>query len=358
MVVGKSEKNSSFDKINELYSQYLDLKKKTDSNDTNNKFFVAFKIIKEKLIIEIYNRYVNLDEKIIDKKGHDIPKNIYANEDNYSDIIVEEILYSLETYETFVNDKEKYAFSNYVCMRINNSKGKAHSKKISSDNQGGSSITEYEASMIRKIKKAENDFKKIGYEENLISKKIALLFNISENMVHKYQKMGQSNVVSTEITTKEGKKYSVFEMDETFLKENQNMTEKELFIKQRTEQVHLILSWLEEFYKKKSDKKISEILTVTVLKEFESERQVFIEDQNLETFYSYWVNDLIKYNFMDNNILISFFQDPEYILPTQKMIENKYGLKEKYAGKILQRIREALLKTDIVKEFRNTWIEN
>ena len=123
MVVDKSEKNSNFDKINELYSQYLDLKKKTDSNDTNNKYFVAFKIIKEKLIIEIYNRYVNLDEKIIDIKGHDIPKNIYANEDNYSDIIVEEILYSLETYETFVNDKEKYAFSKYVCMRINNSKG-------------------------------------------------------------------------------------------------------------------------------------------------------------------------------------------------------------------------------------------
>ena len=209
--------------------------------------------------------------------------------------------------------------------------------------------------------KVMNEFKKTeksNIEDNQISKKIALLFNITENMVHKYKKMGQSNVVPTEIITKEGEEYSVFENEETFLKENQNLIEKELFIKQRTEQIHLILARLEEFYKKKCDPKISEILTVTVLKEFESERQVFIEDQNLEKFYSYWVNDLIKYNFIDKNILISFFQDPEYILPTQKMIENKYGLKEKYAGKILQRIRESLSKTEIVKEFRNTWLEN
>ena len=40
------------------------------------------------------------------------------------------------------------------------------------------------------------------------------------------------------------------------------------------------------------------------------------------------------------------------------MIENKYGLKEKYAGKLLQRIRETLMKTETVKEFRNTWLEN
>ena len=87
-------------------------------------------------------------------------------------------------------------------MKINNARGKAHSKKIASDNQGGSAITEYESSMIRKIKKAEKDFNKMRYDDNQISKKIAILFNISENMVNKYKNLGQSNVGPTEITSR------------------------------------------------------------------------------------------------------------------------------------------------------------
>lgn len=347
------ESNKIFSDIDDLYVRYLEVSLKKDDVDFKEKYAVALKLARDKLIIAVCRLYFEFENKV-DSNKNILPvtsKNI--NNDNYSDIVVIETINAMDTYT-----ENGYSFSQYVCMKINQARGKERSKRIASSNNGGSPISEYEAQQIRRVMKKDKELLKFGiYDDNKRNEKLAKLLSTEshpmtvDSIIH-FKQLGKSRTSSIEMNNSDGETYSVIDQDKNLTDKNFITPESDLLKKEFDIQINKLFLEIDNIYVEKYDIKESEILTISLLKSFQTQKDDFVKESNsLKDFYPDIYLLLSKYKCIDKTILNSFFEVPSYVLPTQHEIEEKYGLKEKYAGKLLQRFREAIAGNKNIEEY-------
>ena len=180
------ESNKIFSDIDNLYAKYLEVSLKKDDAAFKEKYAVALKSVRDKLIIAVCKLYFKFENKVGSSKNISPVTARNKNNDNYSDIVVIETINAMDTYTD-----NGYSFSQYVCMKINSAKGKEQSRKIASYNHGGSSISEYEAQQIRRVMKKDKELLKFGiYDENKRNEKLSRLLSTDshpmsvESIVH------------------------------------------------------------------------------------------------------------------------------------------------------------------------------
>lgn len=347
----------NFDKINELYSQYSELVLKQQDSDFQEKWKSAFEAIKDKIVIEVCRIYFKF-ENLGSKEAPVTQEN--KNDDNYSDVVVEEILHSLSSYEESAVNKENFPFSIFVCTNVKRAVGKAKSKAIASSNQGGSEISDYEALMIRKIIKTDKQLKKFGLrEESSRIKEIANLLNIGIDTAKKYLELGKCKTLVEEQESKSGEKYSVLDLEKNLTQRNFITPESELLSLELKEKLTELLQEMEKIYQKKKDSKLSEILAITILNPFKAEKTNFINNNfPLANFYFEIYNLLKEFKCIDRNILKSFFEIPDYVLPSYQKIADKYGIDKSAVNKILERFRGKLALNKKLSGYFEEFIKN
>ena len=339
-----------FSKINELYSQYLEVVSKKETSDFNEKWKSAYKIIREKLIIAVCKVYFDFEIKENTESPAVDKNNRY--DDNYSDIVLEETINALESYENSSSKANGYQFSYYVCTNIRQELGKARSKTFISVNHGGACISDYEAEMTRKVIKKDKELQKLGIkDENKRNQKLEVLLDIGIETVQKYKSLSKCQTSSTE-QEKDGKTYSVLDLESNLQEKNFITPESEFLKKELEEQLPILLDEMDEIFNKKADDKVSELLTVSLLDSFVSLKKAHIQDRNQMTdFYPFLFNMLSEYDCFNKEIIKNFFTDMDYILPTQKDITDKYGFDKSAASKILSRFRGKLKDNEKVKKY-------
>lgn len=251
-----------------------------------------------------------------------------------------------------------YSFSQYVCMKINSAKGKEQSRKIASYNHGGSSISEYEAQQIRRVMKKDKELLKFGiYDENKRNEKLSRLLSTDshpmsvESIVH-FKQLGSCQTTGIEGKNSDGELYSVIDQEKNLTEKHFVTPESEALRAEFKAQINKLFLEIDKIYREKNDKRESEILTISLLKPFQIQKEEFNKNSNsLKTFNLDLYILLSQYGCIDKSILQSFFEDPDYILPTQSDIEKKYRLKDKYTGKLLQRFRESIAENGAVKDY-------
>ena len=346
----EEENKNDFDRINELYSQYVELSRKINEEDFESKWKVAFKSVKEKIIIDVCKiafRYFKNLNKFPENKTDSI------DEDNYSDTVVEQALFALDTYELSTYKQNNKSFSSYVWINVIQKTGEERSRKIASKNQGGSAISEHEASMIRKINSEDEKLLKFGIkDETSRNKKIAVILSVGIDTVLKYKSLGRSNTISIDQTVNDGgDTFSVLDIKKNLQERNYITPETEYVMEEIKNSLPNILNEITFVYEKKKDPKVSEIFTILLLGAFEKQRAEFIENNNsLQAFLPDIYELLNKYNFVEKSVLTSFFHDKSFNLSTQQEIADKYNMDKSAVSKILQRLREKLLTKEEINE--------
>ncbi|MCR5189505.1 MAG: hypothetical protein K6C97_11270 [Treponema sp.] len=295
------DEEKKFQRINQLYSSYIELKIQKDKSGFTDQ--AAYDGFKEKLYTELINLY--LPYKKLNEKNFDV------NQDNYSDLVFEQIVFVLDHYENS-NEKERgYSFSRYACLLISNKKKKAASQKLASDINAGSSITEYEARMIRTIKKQVNIFSKFYTSEDKINKKIAEVIGCSVDTVIKYRNLSEKKCINIE------------DMESSPIEGSYSSTDNE----ETHQKLKLMLESINKKYLSKPNPMLSQVITVTILDSLKESRNTYIkENRSLEAFCEGEYNLLKEYDCTDKIILTSFFTNVDEDLPNLKDIENIYGL--------------------------------
>ncbi len=314
-----------FDNINNLYSQYHFLYEKQQENYVQYK--VAFEREKNNLFLAVLKLYC---------------QNNNSKNWDFVDSITEEIDAALEKFPEVLKknqDKKKkqLSFSQYVCVKINNRLGKEKSIQIAEKNNGGSHISEHEARMIRTIKNEVEFFKNYDLTETELIKEISLRRGIGEKTVRKYLKLTKCN--RKLIDAENGSKPSYLETPETEFLNNKEQNKKAELLSQ-------VLDAMERFHDK-SDKMETQVLTVHLLKEYKDEKKdaVAKECDFLITHKS--VYELLKnYQFIDKEILVSFFEDMNYSLKTDKEIEDDNNMKKGAAKHKWDRFIEKMKKNN------------
>lgn len=349
--------NKIFLQINELYSKYHELTLKRSEVEFNQKYDSAYKAIREKIIIAICKIYFKFWEK--DNPTYTLSdintRNLY--EDNYSDIIVEEITKSLDSYENSISKKNGYNFSSYTCLNIKNAVGKARSKSYISVNHGGITVSDYEASMVRKVLKADKELQKLGFtNDDHRNRKLTKLLNIGIETVQKYKYLSKYQTRSIQKNNKDST-FSILDLETNLCEEIYQNPESAFFLKEIKLQIPVLLNVMETIYTKKRDKKISELLAIMVLDNFSVLKKNHIQNGfKMDDFYPSLYKLFSKYTCFDSNIVRNFFLNPNYILPTQKDIADKYGIEKSAATKILIRFRNKLKENENVKNYFSDFI--
>lgn len=341
-----------FSKINELYSQYVDIVSQKNKADFAIKWATAYRTIKEKIILTVCKVYFEFEiKKDSDESNKTI---IYQDvyDDNYSDIIVEEIIKALDSYESSSSKDNGYQFSYFVCTNIRQEIGKARSKNYISVNHGGAEVSDYEATMTRRILKKDKELQKMGiYDEEKRNQKLEVLLDIGIETIQKYKILGKCQTTSTELE-KDGKTYSVLDLENNLQERNFITPESEYILNEMKAQLPLLLNEMEAIFLKKPDEKTAELLAISILESFESARKIHITNGNLlSDFYPFICELISKYSCIDSKITTSFFSDPDYVLPTRKNITDKYGLDKSEATHILSRFRVKLRDQETVKKY-------
>lgn len=347
------ESNKIFSDIDNLYAKYLEVSLKKDDAAFKEKYAVALKSVRDKLIIAVCKLYFKFENKVGSSKNISPVTARNKNNDNYSDIVVIETINAMDTYTD-----NGYSFSQYVCMKINSAKGKEQSRKIASYNHGGSSISEYEAQQIRQVMKKDKELLKFGiYDENKRNEKLSRLLSTDfhpmsvESIVH-FKQLGSCQTTGIEGKNSDGELYSVIDQEKNLTEKHFVTPESEALRAEFKAQINKLFLEIDKIYREKNDKRESEILTISLLKPFQIQKEEFNKNSNsLKTFNLDLYILLSQYGCIDKSILQSFFEDPDYILPTQSDIEKKYGLKDKYTGKLLQRFRESIAENGAVKDY-------
>ena len=347
------ESNKIFSDIDNLYAKYLEVSLKKDDAAFKEKYAVALKSVRDKLIIAVCKLYFKFENEVGSSKNISPVTARNKNNDNYSDIVVIETINAMDTYTD-----NGYSFSQYVCMKINSAKGKEQSRKIPSYNHGGSSISEYEAQQIRRVMKKDKELLKFGiYDENKRNEKLSRLLSTDshpmsvEPIVH-FKQLGSCQTTGIEGKNSDGELYSVIDQEKNLTEKHFVTPESEALRAEFKAQINKLFLEIDKIYSEKNDKRESEILTISLLKPFQIQKDEFNKNSNsLKTFNLDLYILLSQYGCIDKSILQSFFEDPDYILPTQSDIEKKYGLKDKYAGKLLQRFRESIAENGAVKDY-------
>lgn len=341
-----------FSKINELYSQYVDVASKKNDADFDKKWAYAYKTIREKIILAVCKVYFEYEiKKDSDKSNKTI---IYQdiNDDNYSDIVVEEIINALDSYESSSSKEKGYQFSYFVCINIRQEIGKERSKAYVSVNHGGTEVSDYEATMTRRILKKDKELQKMGiYDEEKRNQKLAVLLDIGIETVQKYIALGKNQTTSTELE-KDGRTYSKLDLENNLQERNFITPESEYIVNEMKEQIPLMLNEMESIFLKKPDVKTAELLAISILEYFEPYRKNYIMSGYPLSGFCPILRELIsKYSCIDSKITTSFFTDPDYVLPTRKDITDKYGLDKSAATQILTRFREKLKDKENIKKY-------
>lgn len=295
-------KSEVFDNINNLYSKYQNLYEKQRENYAQYK--IAFEEGKNNLFLAVLKLYCQTDNS----KNWD-----------FIDKITEVIDTSLEN---FPGDQQKYlnqnnktlSYSQYVCVKINNSLSEQKSIQIAEGNNGGSSISEHETRMIRTIKKEVEALKNYDLTENEMITEIALRQNIGIKTVRKYMRLAKCNTKS--ICTENAKESScLITPEKEFLLNEEKRSNEKLLPR--------ILDAMEKQHDK-NDKMESQVLTVHLLKEYKEDKKESVKKGNDFKANYTTVYELLKnYEFIDKEILMLFFEDNNYSLKTDKEIEDE-----------------------------------
>ena len=321
------ESNKIFSDIDNLYAKYLEVSLKKDDAAFKEKYAVALKSVRDKLIIAVCKLYFKFENEVGSSKNISPVTARNKNNDNYSDIVVIETINAMDTYTD-----NGYSFSQYVCMKINSAKGKEQSRKIASYNHGGSSISEYEAQQIRRVMKKDKELLKFGiYDENKRNEKLSRLLSTDshpmsvESIVH-FKQLGSCQTTGIEGKNSDGELYSVIDQEKNLTEKHFVTPESEALRAEFKAQINKLFLEIDKIYSEKNDKRESEILTISLLKPFQIQKDEFNKNSNsLKTFNLDLYILLSQYGCIDKSILQSFFEDPDYILPTQSDIEKKYG---------------------------------
>lgn len=354
----KQEGNKIFSDIDKLYSEYYEVFLKKNDADFKEKYAIAYKSARDKLIIAVCKLYFKFEHKEGSCKNIPPVTKRNKNNDNYSDIVLLETVKAMDEYQDSDSRKKGYSFSNYVCMKINYAKGKEYSKNIASSNQGGSEISDYEAAQIRRVLKKDKELIKFGiYDENKRNEKIAMLLSTNSyamtvEAVIRFKQLGTCQTTEIEVETSEGKTYSVIDSEKNRTEKNHITPESEYLKNEQSVYLEKLFCEIDDIYAKKNDVRESEIFTVALLKPFQVEKKNYVQENgSLQDFYPDIYAILAKYNCIDKAILRPFFEECDYCLPTQEEIEKKYGLNKKYAGTLLMRFRESFSGSKNIKEY-------
>ena len=344
-----------FAEINKLYDEYHDISLRKNDTDFSFRYSAAYKSAREKLIISVCKLYFKFEyrEDSNDKTHVVTVKN--KNNDNYSDVILEATINAMDSYEESGGKEKGILFSQFVCLKIKQTKGKEKSKTIISSNHGGRTVSDYESNMVRRVMKKDAELEKFGiFDENKRNEKIALLLSTDthiisiESVIH-FKKLSKNQTIGTEQASPHGDEYSILDIEKNLNEKNYITPESEMIKRELSCQLNILLSEIDSM---KYDTKESEIFTIALLKAFQLEKEEYIKKfGSLEKFNFSIYSLLSRHKCIESIILDSFFNDPNYKLPTQNDIENKYGLSEKYGGKLLQRFRETIAANKKVRDY-------
>ena len=323
-------KTDIFDNINNLYSEYQFLYEK--KLDNYEQYYIAFETEKNNLFHAILKLYCKSDN---------------SDSWDFIDIITETIDSALEKFPEYLKknqDKKQneLTFSQYVCVKINNCLSKAKSIQIAENNTGGSKITEHEARMIRAIKKDFENLKSFNLTEEDLIEEISLRQGIGKKTVRKYLPLIRNNTKSINDIFLEVTSNSITPENELFVSEVQAGHSKLL---------PKVLEAMERQHNQ-NDKMESQVLTVHLLKNFKNDKKAALKNDLdfLKTHKE--IYELFKnYHFIDKEILISFFEDINYSLKTDKSIEDENGMEKGSANHKWNRFIEKMKKENPELEY-------
>lgn len=347
-----------FAEINKLYEQYHEVSLKKNDADFSSNYSVAYKSARDKLIIAVCKLYFKFEHSEGSNEKIQAVTVRNKNDDNYSDIVLETTIIAMDSYEESGSKEKGCFFSQFVCLKINQAKGKEQSKKIISSNQGGRTVSDYESNMIRRVMKKDAELEKFGiFDENKRNEKIALLLttdshNVSVEMVIRFKQLAKNQTMRTEQESTNGDNYSVLDLEKNLQEKNFITPESEFLENELREQLPLLLNEMECIFNEKADKKVADLLAVSLLDCFEPMKKTYIQSGNqIKDFYPFVYELLSRYCCLEQSIVRRFFTEPDYSLPTQKDIIDKYGLGKSAASKILSRFREKLKHTENVEKY-------
>ena len=345
----------TFSEINKLYDIYHDISLRKNEAGFLSNYSIAYKSAREKLIIAVCKLYFKFEYSEDSNDTIHVVTVKNKNNDNYSDVIIDATIKAMDSYEESGSREKGYLFSQFVCLKIKQAKGKEESEKIISLNHGGRTVSDYEAKMIRRVMKKDIELKKFGIlDEDKRNEKISLLLTtdshiVSVESVIRFKNLFKNQTISTEQKSSNGEEYSILDLEKNLNEKNYITPESEIIKSEFNSQINILLSEIDSM---KYDKRESEIFTIALLKSFQMEKEEYLNKfSSLDGFNLPIYSLLSHHKCIETIILDSFFNDPNYKLPTQNFIEKKYGLKDKYGGKLLQRFREAIAANKTVRDY-------
>ena len=288
-----------FKKINELFDEYLKI---LDLENTEN----AKMAIEQKIYLAVWDAKKKYRE--------------------YSVEVIETVKEALKYY--FPNSeafKQGIPFSQYLFFSLGNSISTSEEKTNLADQNGGQHISDDKYRRIKKVKIFFEDIRKTFPDQHLedcdIIEKAVLALGMDEDEIRECLKMSKAATTGTENPNEDDDSTTLIEEQFDDIVDN-NSIETMFASHEALEQT---LSLLDSEWKKKSDPMLSELLTVFAL------------ENGLTKEYS-------DYSFLNKEILDDYFKDPDYKLPEQQEIAEKYDQTKSAASKLLSRFWEKIRK--------------
>lgn len=225
---------------------------------------------------------------------------------------------------SFVSSRAKEngtPFSRYVCSSVAKMLNKA-AEKLSFEQKHKGTLSDCDRLKIKKLKKLQQYF--TGDEE------IAQAMNISPAKLRELKALGEAGVLSEVQQSTDGEEYSLF--DSLPSSSLQNPIEHGLL---ENEQIEAFFSVTQSEWEKKEDPLLQMLLTALVL-----------QDRGcaslLRGLYLDGGNPCQKYSFLAGDMVVAFFRDASYPLPTDSELAVRFGVTKSAASKKLNRFFEKL----------------
>lgn len=232
---------------------------------------------------------------------------------------------------SFVSSRAKEngtPFSRYVCASVAKTL-KKESEKLAFEQRYKGTLSDCDRLKIKKVKKLEQLYSAVG-GENEREAIIAQAMNISAAQVRQLKELDKTSVLSDAQQSDEGEEYSLFDtLSDSHL---QNPSEQRLLDKEESEAV---LYKIQSEWEKKADALLRMLLTVWVLKD-KGCASLLCE------LHSGGENPCQKYSFLSGDMLVAFFRDASYPLPTDSELAIRFGVTKSAASKKLNRFFEKL----------------
>ena len=305
---------SHYEKINKFYSEYYDLLDKKNVE-------VALQKKRDEIIIEVCKVFY-LNDKGFSYFDDEIGHEKKIENKKYS---CEIVMTALNCIKVFSNKEEKHEedFAGYTISSVNRKLNYLKAQDSVSEKNSGIKISRDKTLLVRRIKDENNHLIRLGIKnkekrEQVLQKK----FNLTREELSDIMPLVLGESISLDATisdSEDGKTLGDFQ-------ESNFISAEELFENRETlcKTLQLIQEEWEKYSKKEQDYLLSDALTVDILTNMFGSS--FSENEKARKSYTNEIFDTLRsFSFFNQDILLRYFSDSSYRLPTQTEIGQLHG---------------------------------